>query len=119
VKEERGRWKQPLIRFKKHLPTSSGGLLARMAPTERPKLGLVGPSRSLDVPTRCESESWASGLCRTLSDFRGRKCREAHNPKEGLGEEALRRSKREGRRGEKEAKEKTSGAGGGGQAVAE
>ena len=45
--------------------------------------------------SRCESESWATGLCRTLSDFRGRKCRDAHNPKEGLGEEALRRSKRE------------------------
>ena len=54
MKEERGRWKRALIRFKKHLPPSSGGegLLARMAPTERPKLGLVGPSRSLDVPTR-------------------------------------------------------------------
>ena len=45
--------------------------------------------------SRCESESWATGLCRTLSDFRGRKCRDVHNPKEGLGEEALRRSKRE------------------------
>ena len=45
--------------------------------------------------SRCESESWAIGLCRTLSDFRGRKCRESDNPKEGLGEEALRRSKRE------------------------
>ena len=85
-----------------------------MAPTERAKLGLIGPSRSLDVPTRleahcsfiltqpsrsnplrCDSESWATGLCRTLSDFRGRKKNEVPNPKEGLGEEALRRSKRE------------------------
>lgn len=59
-----------------------------MAPTERrPKLGLLGPSRSLD--TGQAPGSWVPGLCRTLSDFRGRRSRGSP----GLGEEILRRSR--------------------------
>ena len=59
-----------------------------MAPTERrPKLGVVGPSRSLD--TGQAPASWLPGLCRTLSDFRGRRSRGSP----GLGEELLRRSR--------------------------
>ena len=65
-----------------------------MAPGGRPpSLAVIGQSRSLDSPC---SSVWVPGLCRTLSDFRGRRTTvqgPARRP--DLGEEVLRRSTRQ------------------------